>query len=42
VDVEHPVTLIDAVDWTLVDASLVLQVNTWQGDYVGHWFSLAL
>ena len=36
VDVEHSIALIDAVDRTLVDASFVLEVNTWQGDYVGH------
>src|SRR5690606_32826991 len=36
VDVEHPLTLIDAVDRTLVDARLVLEVNTRLGDHVGH------
>src|SRR6478672_9272845 len=36
VDVEHPATLVDAVDRTLLDAGLVQDVDTRLGDHVGH------
>ena len=36
VDVEHPRTLVDAVDRTLLDAGLVEQVDAGLGDHVGH------
>src|SRR5690606_17128874 len=36
VDVERALTLVDAVDGTLVDTGLVLDVHTGQGDHVGH------
>ena len=34
VNVEHTVALIDAVNWTFVDASFVLDVNARKGNYV--------
>jgi hypothetical protein len=36
VNVERALTLIDAVDRTLLDAGLVLDVNTWLGNHVRH------
>src|SRR5690606_38831312 len=36
VDVEHPVTLVDAVDGALVDTGAILQIDAGQGDDVGH------
>jgi hypothetical protein len=34
-DVEHAVTLVDAVNGALVNTCLVFDVNAWKGDYVG-------
>src|ERR1019366_10787624 len=42
VDVQRTLTLIDAVDRTLLDAGLVLDVNTWLGDHVRHVLLLVL
>jgi hypothetical protein len=36
VDVKHAVTLVNTIDWTFVDASFVLDIYTWQRDYIGH------
>ena len=36
-DVEHPITLINAVNGTLLDARLILHIHTRLGDYVGHF-----
>src|SRR5699024_4890361 len=35
-DVQHPFALVDAVDRTLVDTTLVLEVHTGFGDHIGH------
>jgi hypothetical protein len=36
VDIEHPLTLVDAVDWAFLDAGKVLQVHTWLRNDVRH------
>jgi hypothetical protein len=36
VDVKHAVTLIDAVDWALIDTCLVFNIHTGKRDYVSH------
>jgi hypothetical protein len=36
VDVEHAVTLINAVNRALIDAGLVLNIDTRKGNYVSH------
>ena len=36
VDVKHAVTLIDAVDWALIDTCLVFHIHTGKRDYVSH------
>ena len=35
-DVEHPVTFVDAIDWTFLNARLVLHIDTWLGNHISH------
>jgi hypothetical protein len=37
VDVEHAIALINAVHWALIDAGLVLNIDTRKGNYVSHF-----
>jgi hypothetical protein len=39
VDVEHPVTLVNAVNWTLINTCLVFDVYTRERDNVSHRIS---
>jgi hypothetical protein len=42
VDVEHPVTFIDAINRALINAGAVFDINTGERDYVGHgWWVLS-
>jgi hypothetical protein len=36
VNVEHALTLVNTVDRTFINAGPVLNVDTWQGNDVGH------
>ena len=40
VDVQHPITLVDAVDRALVDAGAVFEIHARQSDHIRHEFSL--
>ena len=35
-DVEHPPAFVDAIHWALLDAGLVLHIDAWPGNDVGH------
>ena len=35
-DVEHPVTFVDAIDWTFLNARFVLHIDTWLGNHISH------
>jgi adenine deaminase len=36
-DVQHPITLVNAINGALLDAGLVFHINTRLGDYVCHF-----
>ncbi len=35
-DVEHSITLIDAVDGALCDTRFIFNINAWLGNHIGH------